>query len=160
MKSQPVFKLSGSLACVLAACALAACSSMYDKDGKSSTPSAAPVAAQASAPAPEVVEAPAVKAPSAAEAALADGLKAYQAAQYRQAETQLKAALQGGLNEPADIANANKHLAFIYCTSKRDTLCATAFKAAKAADPGFALTKAEAGHPMWARTYKKALGLK
>ena len=92
--------------------------------------------------------------------ALADGLKAYQAGQYKMAETQLKTALQSGLSVPADVANANKHLAFIYCTSKRDTPCMTAFKAAKAADPSFALSKAEAGHPMWARTYKKALGLK
>jgi len=160
MKFEPVFKLSGSLACVVAACALAACSSMYDKGGKAVEASATPAAAPAPAPAPEVVESPAVKPPTAAETALAEGLKAYQAAQYRQAEAQLKAALQGGLSEPADIANANKHLAFIYCTSKRDSLCASAFKAAKVADPGFALSKAEAGHPMWARTYKKALGLK
>ncbi len=92
--------------------------------------------------------------------ALADGLKAYQAAQYKMAETQLKTALQSGLSAPADVANANKHLAFIYCTSKRDTQCLAAFKAAKAAEPGFTLSKTEAGHPMWAKTYKKALGLK
>jgi hypothetical protein len=94
------------------------------------------------------------------DAALADGLKAYQAGQFKQAETQLTAALKAGLSAPADIVAAQKHLAFIYCTSKRDTQCAAAFKAAKAADPSFALSKAEAGHPMWARTYRRALGLK
>jgi len=87
-------------------------------------------------------------------------LKAYQAGQYKQAEAQLNAALKAGLNTPADQVAAHKHLAFIYCTSKRDTMCATEFKAAKASDPAFALSKAEAGHPMWARTYKRALGLK
>jgi tetratricopeptide (TPR) repeat protein len=98
-----------------------------------------------------------VKKPSAADMALADGLKAYQAGQYKMAETQLKTALQAGLSAPADTANAYKHLAFIYCTSKRDKQCLDAFKAAKASDPAFALSKAEAGHPMWAKTYKKAV---
>ncbi len=97
---------------------------------------------------------------AAADTALTEGLKAYQAGQYKQAETQLTAALKAGLSAPADIVAAQKHLAFVYCTSKRDTQCAAAFKAAKAADPAFALSKAEAGHPMWSRTYKKALGLK
>lgn len=147
------------VALVAVAGLLSACSSM--KGYEPTKPAAAPAvpAAVASAPAP-VVEESAIKKPSAADMALADGLKAYQAAQYKMAETQLKTALQSGLTAPADVANANKHLAFIYCTSKRDTPCMAAFKAAKAADPAFALSKAEAGHPMWARTYKKALGLK
>lgn len=138
---------------------LSACSSTkgYDKAQTAAVP--APPSVVASAPAPAAEE-PAVKKPSAADMALADGLKAYQAGQYKMAETQLKTALQSGLSAPADVANANKHLAFIYCTTKRDTPCAAAFKAAKAADPSFALSKAEAGHPMWARTYKKAMGLK
>ncbi|MDI1259800.1 TssQ family T6SS-associated lipoprotein [Aquabacterium sp.] len=92
-----------------------------------------------------------------AEAALAQGLKAYQAAQYTIAETQFNTALQTGLTAPADAATAHKHLAFIYCTSRREIACAKAFKAARAADPGFALTKAEAGHPMWGPVYRKAL---
>lgn len=159
MKTERLSDLARAVACMAAAATLAACSSM--DGGRAASAPAIPVSAAATpASAPEVIEAPAVKVPTAAETALAEGLKAYQAAQYRQAETQLKAALQGGLSTPADIANANKHLAFIYCTSKRDTPCAAAFKAAKAADPSFALSKAEAGHPMWARTYKKALGLK
>jgi Tfp pilus assembly protein PilF len=97
---------------------------------------------------------------SAGEPALAEGIKAYQAGQYKQAEAQLKQAVQAGLAAPANQANAHKHLAFIYCMSKRDKLCGAAFKSAKAVDPSFALSKAEAGHPMWAGTYKKALGLK
>lgn len=147
------------VALVVVAAGLSACSSMkgYDKAPTAAVP--APPSVVASAPAP-VVEEPVVKKPSAADMALADGLKAYQAGQYKMAETQLKTALQSGLSAPADVANSNKHLAFIYCTTKRDTPCAAAFKAAKAADPSFALSKAEAGHPMWARTYKKALGLK
>jgi hypothetical protein len=129
---------------------------------QAAAPAASTVAAtQASAtpaPAPEPVAT--TPAPALGESALADGLKAYQAGQYKQAEAQLNAALKAGLNTPADQVAAHKHLAFIYCTSKRDTMCATEFKAAKASDPAFALSKAEAGHPMWARTYKRALGLK
>jgi hypothetical protein len=127
---------------------------------RSSTPAEPKAVLAATTTASKPTE-PAAKAPVAAgDAALADGLKAYQAGQFKQAEAQLTAALKAGLTAPADIVAAQKHLAFIYCTSKRDTPCAAAFKAAKAADPAFALSKAEAGHPMWARTYKKALGLK
>ncbi|RZK99711.1 MAG: hypothetical protein EOP36_18375 [Rubrivivax sp.] len=112
------------------------------------------------APGPAVVAAPVpppapMSAP--ADAALAQGLKAYQAAQYTIAETQFNTALQAGLKVPADVATAHKYLAFIYCTSRRETLCAKAFKAARAADPGFALSKSEAGHPMWGPVYRKAL---
>ncbi len=148
-----------SWAVLVAVGMLSACSSMKNKDADQSAALAAPPAVVASAPA-VVVEEPVLKKPTAAEMSLADGLKAYQGGQYRMAETQLKTALQAGLTAPADVANAHKHLAFIYCTSKRDKLCLAAFKAAKAADPSFALSKAEAGHPMWARTYKKAMGLK
>lgn len=146
-------------ALVVVAAGLSACSSTKGYDTAQTAAVPAPPSVVASAPAPAAEE-PAVKKPSAADMALADGLKAYQAGQYKMAETQLKTALQSGLSVPADVANANKHLAFIYCTTKRDTPCAAAFKAAKAADPSFALSKAEAGHPMWARTYKKAMGLK
>jgi hypothetical protein len=119
---------------------------------------AAQAAAQAAlAPVPA---APVTPQAAPGEAALADGVKAYQSGQYKQAETQLTAALKAGLTAPADLVAAHKHLAFIYCTSKRDSLCAASFKAAKAADPAFALSKAEAGHPMWSKTYKRALGLK
>ncbi|MBC7699961.1 TssQ family T6SS-associated lipoprotein [Aquabacterium sp.] len=111
----------------------------------------------ASAPAVPVAAPAPTPVVTAADAALAQGLKAYQAAQYTTAETQFNTALQAGLTVPADVATAHKHLAFIYCTSRRETACAKAFKAARAADPGFALSKAEAGHPMWGPVYRKAL---
>lgn len=110
----------------------------------------------ASAP-PVAVVAPPAPMAKPADAALAQGLKAYQAAQYTTAETQFNTALQAGLAAPADVATAHKHLAFIYCTSRRETACAKAFKAARAADPSFALIKSEAGHPMWGPVYRKAL---
>lgn len=119
---------------------------------------AAPVPV-ASATMPAVPEPTARSAP-AGEQALTQGLRAYQSAQYTQAESQFKLALRSGLPIPADAAQAHKHLAFIYCTSRREALCAAAFKAARAADAKFALSKAEAGHPMWSQVYRKALGLK
>lgn len=91
------------------------------------------------------------------EASLAQGIKQYQAGQYPAAEAQLKLALRQGLPIGPDLASAHKYLAFIYCTSQREALCHSAFKAARQADPAFVLTKAEAGHPMWGPVYKKAL---
>ncbi len=112
------------------------------------------------APVAPAVVVPLVPMVSPGEEPLAQGLKAYQGAQYAVSEVQLKAALQAGLSSPAEVANAHKHLAFIYCTSRREALCAAAFKAARVADPDFALSKSEAGHPMWGPVYRKALPTK
>lgn len=90
-----------------------------------------------------------------AEKALLAGLRAYDDAQYPQAEKQLQAALQAGLASPRDRAAAHKHLAFIYCTSNRGADCEAAFRAARAADPAFALSKSEAGHPVWGPVYQR-----
>ena len=92
-----------------------------------------------------------------AEKALLAGIRAYEDAQYPEAEKQLHAALQTGLASPKDRAAANKQLAFIYCTSNRVADCETAFRAARKADPAFALSKSEAGHPLWGPVYKRAL---
>lgn len=100
---------------------------------------------------------PAERVAAPGEAVLSQGIKLYQAGQYAEAETQLKSALQLGLSIGPDRASANKYLAFIYCTSKREALCWSAFKAARQADPAFALSKAEAGHPMWGPVYRKSL---
>lgn len=109
---------------------------------------------------PSQVTEPVSKSPTAGELALAQGIRSYQSALYPQAEAQLKAALKEGLGAAVDVSTAHKYLAFIYCTSTREGLCQAAFKAAQQADPAFALSKTEAGHPMWDKAYKKALGLK
>lgn len=96
----------------------------------------------------EVMERPAEK-------ALFAGIRAYDDAQYGEAEKSLKLALDAGLSSARDRANAHKLLAFIYCTSDRTTLCEQAFRAARQADPQFALSKSEAGHPLWGPVYKK-----
>jgi Tfp pilus assembly protein PilF len=90
-----------------------------------------------------------------AEKALLAGMRAYDDAQYPLAETQLGLALKTGLASPRDRAAAHKQLAFIYCTSARVKACEDEFRAAREADPGFALSKAEAGHPQWGPVYQR-----
>jgi Tfp pilus assembly protein PilF len=91
-----------------------------------------------------------------AERALLAGLRAYEDAKYPEAERLLSQALQAGLASPKDQAAAHKHLAFIYCTSQRQAQCEAAFRAARAADPNFELSKSEAGHPLWGPVFLKS----
>lgn len=91
-----------------------------------------------------------------AEKALLSGIRAYEDAQYAESERQLKASLQAGLGSAKDRAAAQKHLAFIYCTSNRTADCEAAFRAARRADPTFALSKSESGHPLWGPVYRRA----
>ena len=96
----------------------------------------------------EVIERPAEK-------ALLGGWRAYEDAQYPQAEKLLAQALQIGLVSSKDRATAHKLLAFIFCTSDRAAACEVEFRRARANDPGFALSKSEAGHPLWGPVYKR-----
>ncbi|MED5621328.1 TssQ family T6SS-associated lipoprotein [Ideonella sp. BN130291] len=92
-----------------------------------------------------------------AEKALLAGIRAYDDAQYTDAEQSLGKALAAGLASPKDRATANKLLAFIYCTSNRVPACEQAFRAARQADPAFVLTRSEAGHPLWGPVYKRVV---
>lgn len=92
-----------------------------------------------------------------AERALIDGIRAYDDGQYPPAEAALRKALAAGLRSPRDQASAHKLLAFITCTSNRLAECEAAFRAARAADPAFALSRSEAGHPQWGPVYKKVV---
>jgi len=94
----------------------------------------------------EVIERP-------GERALLAGWRAYDDAQYASAERELNAALAFGLRSGRDRAAAHKLLAFVYCTTRRLEPCEQAFRAARAADPAFALSRAEAGHPLWGPVY-------
>lgn len=89
-----------------------------------------------------------------AEGALLAGLRAYDDGQYAGAEQQLQQALAAGLASPRDRAAAHKHLAFIFCTSERLEACEQSFRDARTADPSFALSKSEAGHPLWGPVYR------
>jgi Tfp pilus assembly protein PilF len=92
-----------------------------------------------------------------AERALVEGIRAYDDGQYPLAESALRKALGAGLASGRDRASAHKLLAFIMCTSERLTECEAAFRAARAADPAFVLSRSEAGHPLWGPVYRKLL---
>lgn len=110
--------------------------------GCAAPPPAAPATGLA-----EVMERP-------AERALLDGIRAYDDGQYAQAEKSLRQALAAGLPSARDRATAHKLLAFISCTSDRLADCKTQFQQARAADAAFALSRSEAGHPVWGPVYK------
>jgi hypothetical protein len=90
-----------------------------------------------------------------AERAFLNGLRFYEEGQYDRAEALFRRALVEGLHDSHDVAIANKHLAFVACAYNRPAECEAAFRAAFAADPGFALTDAEVGHPIWGPVYKR-----
>jgi Tfp pilus assembly protein PilF len=92
-----------------------------------------------------------------AERALVEGIRAYDDGQYTQAEVALKRSIEAGLASGRDRATAHKLLAFIACTSERIPACEGAFRAARQADPSFALSRSEAGHPLWGPVYKRVL---
>jgi Tfp pilus assembly protein PilF len=92
-----------------------------------------------------------------AERLLFEGIRAYDDGQYAQAEAALRRALASGLRSGRDQASAHKLLAFITCTSERPAECEEAFRAARAADPAFVLSRSEAGHPLWGPVYRKTL---
>jgi Tfp pilus assembly protein PilF len=90
-----------------------------------------------------------------AERALIGAMRAYDDADYPGVERQADSALALGLRSPRDQATAHKLRAFVYCTSNRIAPCEAEFRAARAADPAFELSHAEAGHPLWGPVYLK-----
>ncbi len=139
MKPLPLRPLLHWLAAALAAALLAGCAAPPPP------PPPAPTGGLA-----ELLERP-------AERLLVEGIRAYDDGQYPQAEAALRKALQAGLRSGRDQASAHKLLAFITCTSDRPADCEAAFRAARAADPAFALSRSEAGHPIWGPVYRKTL---
>jgi Tfp pilus assembly protein PilF len=83
------------------------------------------------------------------------GITNYEEGEYDLAEKNLKSALTLGLADPGDKIKAHKYLAFLYCVSGRHTLCQNEFKKAFDIDPGFTLSPAEIGHPIWQPVYDK-----
>ena len=81
------------------------------------------------------------------------GITNYEDGKYALAEKNLKGALDLGLADLDDQVTAHKYLAFLYCVSSRKTLCREEFKKAFELDPGFTLSPAEEGHPMWKKVY-------
>ena len=95
-----------------------------------------------------------------AERALIAAIRDYDDGDYAASEAALRRALAGGLASRRDRATAHKLLAFLTCTSNRIDACEAEFRAARAADPAFQLTRAERGHPMWAPVYERSRSTK
>lgn len=119
--------------------------------------SATLLTACASAPTPKPASGLAELMDRPGERALVEGIRAYDDGQYPQAEAALRKALGAGLASPRDRASAHKLLAFITCTSDRQAECEVHFRAARKADPAFALGRGEAGHPLWGPVYRKVV---
>ena len=77
------------------------------------------------------------------------GVRLYEDGQYDLSAERLRRALKLGLRSTPDLIQAHKHLAFILCATGKTDACADSFRAVLKLDPGFELSKAEAGHPMW-----------
>jgi hypothetical protein len=89
------------------------------------------------------------------EHALLEGLRKYDSGAFAPAEEDFRSALHQGLGDRRDTAVAYKHLAFIACAFNRPVECEADFRSAFAADPGFRLTDAEIGHPIWGPVYRR-----
>jgi len=86
---------------------------------------------------------------------LAQGIRAYENGRYRDAQQNLKTALDGGLISNSDQLTAHKYLAFITCANRQREACKGHFRKALAINPEFTLTATEAGHPMWRTAFKE-----
>lgn len=133
---------------VLAVLALAGCATPPPEPAPA--PESAVVAVE---PAPKAEEPPPPPAVKPGAGSLAKGIEAYENSQYKAARTHLRTALDGGL-ETSDQVIAHKHLAFIACAGGQLDLCKTHFRKAFAIDPGFALSRTEAGHPVWGKAFR------
>jgi Tfp pilus assembly protein PilF len=90
-----------------------------------------------------------------AERALINGLRAYEEGAFERAEQSFRTAVLQNLRDRRDLAVAHKYLAFIACAFNRIGECEREFRNAFAADPGFLLTDAEIGHPIWGPVYRR-----
>jgi len=88
---------------------------------------------------------------------LAEGIKEYDAGNYKQAAVALQEALKAGLKEKPDEIRAHKYSAFAYCLSGSKTQCRNEFHSIFLLDPSFELVPSEAGHPSWSSIYRKEL---
>lgn len=84
---------------------------------------------------------------------MAEGLKAYEDADYSKAIKQLQDALKEAL-PVAEQVKAHKHIAFSYCVTNRMSLCRAEFDKILVIDPAFELEAAEAGHPSWGPSFR------
>lgn len=105
--------------------------------------------------APVVAPVPVPLAPSADQAALADGIALYNKGQFNDAIKRLGGADINGGSKANQLA-ALKYSAFSYCVTSRTTLCRQQFAKALKLDPAFDLAQGEQGHPLWGPAFARA----
>lgn len=93
-----------------------------------------------------------------AEKALINGIRFYEEGAFDRARQSFKTALLQNLRDRRDVAVAYKYLAFISCAFNQLPDCEQYFLSAVTSDPGFVLTDAEIGHPIWGPIYRKVTG--
>jgi tetratricopeptide (TPR) repeat protein len=99
--------------------------------------------------------APAPKVLTAGEKLMAEGMVAYEAAEYPKAIKALQDALKESLS-PEDQIKSRKFTAFSFCLTNRMTLCRQEFDKILQTKPDFDLLPAEAGHPSWGPSFRQA----
>lgn len=92
---------------------------------------------------------------SAGEKLIAEGMTAYDAADYIKSVKSFQDALKETLSADDQI-KARKFSAFSFCLSNRITLCRQEFEKILAANKDFDLSPAEAGHPSWGPSFRNA----
>lgn len=94
-----------------------------------------------------------VKTPTPGEKLVAEGMKAYEEADYQKAIKHFQDSLKETLT-PVDQIHTLKYIAFCYCLTNRQTLCRAEFEKILQLNPAFELDAAEAGHPSWGPPFR------
>ncbi|MBC7624495.1 MAG: tetratricopeptide repeat protein [Aeromicrobium sp.] len=92
---------------------------------------------------------------TAGEKLMAEGITAYDAADYPKAIKFFQDALKETL-VPDDQVRSRKFTAFSFCLTNRMTLCRQEFDKILQGKPDFDLLPAEAGHPSWGPSFRQA----
>jgi len=103
----------------------------------------------------KTVVAPVQKILTTGEKVLAEGMIAYDAADYVKSVKGFQDALKETLSAD-DQLKARKFSAFSYCLSNRTTLCRQEFEKILQLKADFDLSPAEAGHPSWGPSFRSA----
>ena len=87
------------------------------------------------------------------ESHLKAGIRNYEDGHFAEAADNLRDAVRAGLND-TDEVTANKYLAFIACSHKRERHCRAYFRRVLQVKPDFELSAIELAHPMWGPTFR------
>ena len=83
------------------------------------------------------------------------GIKEFESGNYDSSLSALQGVLESQFADQKDRVIAYKYLAFIHCISANKQLCNDYFRKALEIDPGFELSQAELGHPVWGVAFRK-----